>query len=93
MRQYSETARKNRSGERQAGMVPADTRISITYMASQQDGCVYLILRTNNETRIKVRVRVRVKVGLGSGLGLANPHANPNPNPNPNPHQGRGHLR
>ena len=74
MRQYSETARKNRSGERQAGMVPADTRISISYMASQQDGCVYLILRTNNETRIKVRfrvgVRVRVKVGLGLGLGL-----------------------
>ena len=62
MRQYSETARKNRSGERQAGMVPADTRISISYMASQQDGCVYLILRTNNETRIKVRVRVRVRV-------------------------------
>ena len=72
MRQYSETARKNRSGERQAGMVPADTRISISYMASQQDGCVYLLLRTNNETRIKVRVRVgvRVKVGLGLGLGL-----------------------
>ena len=53
MRQYSETARKNRSGERQAGMVPQDTRISVSYMASQQDGCVYLILRTNNETRIK----------------------------------------
>merc|ERR1719424_1786346 len=53
IRQYSETARKNRSGERQAGMVPQDTRISVGYMASQQDGCVYLVLRTNNETRIK----------------------------------------
>ena len=34
-------------------MVPADTRISIEYTTSKEDRCVYLVLRTNNETRIK----------------------------------------
>ena len=53
LRQYGETARKGRSDERQAGMVPQDTRLSVTYTASRKDGCVYLVLRTNNETRIK----------------------------------------
>ena len=37
-------------------MVPADTRISIEYTTSKEDRCVYLVLRTNNETRIKAAV-------------------------------------
>ena len=37
-------------------MVPADTRISIEYTTSKEDRCVYLVLRTNNATRIKAAV-------------------------------------
>eukprot|EP00964_Phaeocystis_antarctica_P054398 scaffold31966_cov56-Phaeocystis_antarctica.AAC.4 len=87
MRQYSETARKNRSGERQAGMVPQDTRISVSYMASQQDGCVYLILRTNNETRIKAAATFAERLFEGESFVVhsTNPHLTLNPNPNPSP--------
>mmetsp|Transcript_21661 Transcript_21661/g.44275 ORF Transcript_21661/g.44275 Transcript_21661/m.44275 type:complete len:703 (+) Transcript_21661:114-2222(+) len=53
LRQYGEVRRKNASGERQAGMVPADTRISTSFITSRQDGCVYVVLHTNNDTRLK----------------------------------------
>ena len=53
LRQYGETARKNKSGERAAGLVAPDTRIAIQYAPSAADGCVYLVLRSNNDARIK----------------------------------------
>lgn len=68
LRQYGEIARKNRSGERQAGMVPADTRISIQYVANKEDHCLYLVLRTNNETRIKAAVIFAERLFEGESL-------------------------
>ena len=70
MRQYSETARKNRSGERQAGMVPQDTRISVSYMASQQVRELHSNPNPNPNPNPNLN---------------PHPPPNPNPNTTPNP--------
>lgn len=56
LRQYAETARKHKSGERQAGLVAPDTRVSIEFETNKQDRCVCLILRSSNDALIKAAV-------------------------------------
>ena len=52
-----------------------------------QDGCVYLILRTNNETRIKAAATFAERLFEGESFVVhsTNPKPAPNPNPNLNP--------
>eukprot|EP00966_Prymnesium_polylepis_P118036 2729423-Prymnesium_polylepis.1 len=51
LKQYDEQAKKQSRGERSAGLVPPDTKLSIKLVPSRQDGCLYLTLQSNNEAR------------------------------------------
>ena len=53
LKQYEEHAKKHKGGERAAGLVAPDTKISARLVPAPAEGCLYLTLQSSNEARIK----------------------------------------
>ncbi|KAL1508789.1 hypothetical protein AB1Y20_004884 [Prymnesium parvum] len=70
LRQYEEQAKKQSKGERSAGLVPPDTKLNISLVASRQDGCLYLTLESSNEARIKAAVVFGERVFEGESFAV-----------------------
>jgi len=70
LKQYDEQAKKQSRGERSAGLVPPDTKLSIKLVPSRQDGCLYLTLQSNNEARIKAAVVFAERVFDGESTAV-----------------------
>ena len=70
LRQYEEQARKQKGGERAAGLVPPDTTIHGTLVPSIPDGCLYLTMASNNEARIKAAVVFAERVFDGESYAV-----------------------
>lgn len=60
LKQYEEQSRKQKSGDRTAGLAPADTRIEVTLLPSREDKCLYLTLKsvTQGESQALIKAAV-----------------------------------
>ncbi|KAL3892506.1 MAG: hypothetical protein SGPRY_015069 [Prymnesium sp.] len=80
LRQYEEQSKKQSRGERSAGLVPPDTKLTTSLVTSRhlaalptcpfsiKDACLYLTLQSSNEARIKAAVVFGERVFEGESL-------------------------
>lgn len=70
LKQYEEHAKKHKGGERAAGLVAPDTKISARLVPAPAEGCLYLTLQSSNEARIKAAVVFAERVFEGESLAV-----------------------
>jgi len=70
LKQYDENTRKNKAGERSAGLVAADTMLSAKLVPSKQESCLHLTINSSNDATIRAAVVFAERVFPGESYAV-----------------------